>query len=43
MEGLAKWGCGRVVVEAGGQTAAQQPIVEGDKEQGGSEPGIGAR
>jgi hypothetical protein len=31
------------VVEAGGQTGAEQPIVEADKEQGGSEPGIGER
>ena len=41
MEGLPEWGCGRVVVEGGGQTGAQQAIVEADKEQGGSEPGIG--
>jgi hypothetical protein len=38
---LAEWGCSRVVVEASGQTGAQQAIVEADKEQGGSEPGIG--
>jgi len=38
---LAEWGCSQVVVAAGGQTGAQQAIVEADKEQGGSEPGIG--
>ena len=28
-------------MDAGGQSGAQQAIVEADKEQGGSEPGIG--
>jgi hypothetical protein len=41
MKGLAEWGWGRVVVEGGGQTRAQQAILEADKEQGGSEPDIG--
>jgi hypothetical protein len=37
---VAEFGCGRVVVEAGGQTGAQQAIVEADKEQA-VRPGIG--